>query len=255
MMIRIQHWRAVGAALSAALVLGCAASGAFAQDGATTRATETRTRLDTHADAADVDPTFDYMLRRFAESYRLGPGDEIAVRVVREPDYSIDRVRISPFGAVYHPLLGDVKVAGMTAGQAAAKLESELAEYILKPRVSVALLDARSAKLGVIGDVADPGIIVMAQPMTVLDAISAAGGFTNFGNSTDVTVLRQLGSGQTRTFEVNVKRILEGKSKPNENVALQPGDTVVVHGNKKKTLATITSLAGFGSFLTFLGGR
>lgn len=254
-MRRLLQSRAGFAALSTALMLVCGVTAVFAQDGATTRGTETRTRLDASSDATSADPTFDYMLRRFAESYRLGPGDEIAVRVVREPDYSIDRVRISPFGSVYHPLLGDVKVAGMTTGQAAAKLEGELGEYILKPRVSVALLDARSAKLGVLGDVADPGIIVMAQPMTVLDAISAAGGFTNFGNSTDVTILRQLGAGQTRTFEVNVKRILEGRSKPNENIALQPGDTVVVHGNKKKTLATITSLAGFGSFLTFLGGR
>jgi polysaccharide export outer membrane protein len=212
-----------------------------------------RARLDAPSGATAPDASFDHMLQRFIQTYKLGSGDEIAVRVAGEPDYTVERAKVSPFGAVYHPLLGDVQVGGLTVGQASAKIEQELAEYIKKPRVSVALLDAHSAKVGVLGDVSQPGIVVMAQPMTVLDAISAAGGFTDFGSKSDVSILRQLGEGQTRTLEVNVKRILEGKSDPYENIALQPGDTVVVHGNKKKTLASIVSVAGFASFASFIG--
>jgi hypothetical protein len=67
-------------------------------------------------------------------------------------------------------------------------------------------------------------------------------------------VLRQTRDGRAQTFKVNVKRILEGKAGPEENVSLQAGDTVIVNGNTKKKMAYILSLAGFGSFLSFIGG-
>lgn len=243
--------RIASVAIAAAFAVAWGTVPAAAQEGGA-GATGVRTRLDAPSGAIEPDQAFDHMLERFVETYKLGAGDEVAVRVLGEPEYTIERTKVSPFGAVYHPLLGDVRLAGLTAGQASAKLERELSEYIIKPRVTVALLDAHSAKVGVLGDVTQPGILTMAEPMTVLDAISASGGFTDFGSKTDVEVLRQLREGETRTLTVDVKRILEGKAAPSENIALQPGDTVIVHGNKKKTLATITSLAGFASFLTFV---
>jgi polysaccharide export outer membrane protein len=211
-----------------------------------------RARLDAPAGAAAPDAAFEHMQQRYVATYKLGAGDTIAVRVVGEPDYTLERVTVSPFGAVYHPLLGDVEVAGLTLDQATERMRDELAEFIISPRVSLALVEAHSAKIGVLGDVTQPGIITMAGPMTVLDAISASGGITDLGAATDVTLLRQMREGQTTAVTVNVKRILEGKADPHENLALQPGDTIVVHGNKKKALATITSLTGFSSFLTFL---
>ena len=59
-----------------------------------------------------------------------------------------------------------------------------------------------------------------------------------------------------QTMTINVKRILEGKPDAGEeNIALQAGDTIIVHGNFKKTLATITQLAGFGYFMRTISGR
>ena len=120
--------------------------------------------------------------------------------------------------------------------------------------LSVSLLSANSAKVGVLGDVTKPGIVVMDRPMTVLDAISVCGGLTDHGRATNVTVLRQVGEGRTRTMTVNVKQILEAKAGPEENVTLQAGDTIIVHGNWKKALATITQLTGFGYFVHVLAG-
>jgi polysaccharide export outer membrane protein len=211
-----------------------------------------RTRLDEPASATAPDPAFQHMLERFHTTYKLGPGDRIAIRVAREPDYTVESAEVSPFGSVFHPLLGEVRVAGLTVPQATERIREELSEYIISPRLSVALVEAQSAKVGVIGDVVEPGILTMQRPMTVLDAISATGGFTDFGSKSEVTVLRQLDQGQTQVITVNVKRVLEGKGEPTDNIALHPGDTIVVHGNKKKALATITSLAGFGSFMTFV---
>lgn len=208
-----------------------------------------------NAAPADTDDYFKDIYRQFYETYRLGPDDEIAIRIVGQPDYSIEKAQVSPFGRVYHPLLGEVEVVALTVGQLNDKLTTQFSEYIVNPRVSVSLLKANSAKIGVLGEVARPGILIMTRPMTVFDAISTSGGVTDFGNKSKVTVLRQVGEIHTRAVTVNVKRILEGKAGPEENVRLQAGDTVVVHGNFKKTLSTITQIAGFGYFVRTIADR
>jgi protein involved in polysaccharide export with SLBB domain len=124
--------------------------------------------------------------------------------------------------------------------------------------VSVALIEANSAKIGVLGDVMRPGILVMNKPMSVLEAITASGGIADTGDKSGVIVLRALRDGRAQTLKVNVKRILEGKASVEENIPLQAGDTVIVNGNTKKKVSYILSLAGFGSFLSFIsmgGGR
>jgi protein involved in polysaccharide export with SLBB domain len=202
--------------------------------------------------ASDEDNFFKDIYREFYETYRLGPADEIAIRVTGQPDYTLERVKVSPTGSVYHPLLGDVEVAGLTVPQLIKRLTKDLSEYLIEPKVSASLLEANSAKIGVLGDVLHPGILVMSKPMSVLEAITASGGVADTGDKSGVVVLRQTRDGRAQTFKVNVKRILEGKAGAEENVALQAGDTVIVNGNAKKKMTYILSLAGFGSFLSFI---
>src|SRR5262249_6882340 len=116
---------------------------------------------------------------------------------------------------------------------------------------------AGSAKIGVLGDVVHPGILVMSRPMNVLDAIAASGGFTDMGSKSGVIVLRQMRDGSAQTLQVNVKLILEGKAQPAEDIALQAGDMVLVDGHAKNKLNTVLSVAGFGSLLSIMsrGGR
>ena len=80
---------------------------------------------------------------------------------------------------------------------------------------------------------------------------------TDTGSKSGVTVLRQMRDGHAQTLKVNVKRILEGKARAEENITMQAGDTVIVHGNARKKMNSVMSLAGFGSFLSFItaGGR
>jgi len=205
--------------------------------------------------APDDDLLFKDIYREFYNTYRLGPADEIAIRVVGQPDYTLERVKVSPTGSVYHPLLGDLEVAGATIPQLSVRLTKELTEYLINPKVSVALLEANSAKVGVLGDVVHPGILVLNKPMNVLEAISASGGFTDTGSKSNVTVLRQTRDGRSQTLKVNVKRILDGKAGPEENIALKPGDTVLIHGNARKKLGNVMTLAGFASFISFIGRR
>ena len=195
---------------------------------------------------------FKSIYRDFYDKYELGPYDEIAIRVLGQPDYSIERTKVSPVGRVYHPLIGDVEVGGMTVRMLTEKLTSDLSQFLINPKVSVSLLEASSAKAGVLGEVVHPGIIILSRPTTLLDAISQSGGVTDFGNQTNITLLRRLGDGRMSTMTVNFKRIAQGKARPEENTILQAGDTLIVHGNARKTLAEITSMLGFGNFLTFV---
>lgn len=201
------------------------------------------------------DQLFKDIYRNFYDSYRLGAADEIAIRVVGQPEYTIERAKVSPIGRVYHPLLGDLEVTGLTIAQLSARLTRDLNEYLIDPKVSVALLEANSAKVGVIGDVLHPGILVMNKPMNILDAITASGGIADTGSRSSVTVLRQSPNGAAQTLKVNVKRILQGTAGAEENIPLQAGDTVIVPGNAKKKMSYVMSLAGFGNFLYFVSAR
>lgn|GEM_PF-854282 len=187
------------------------------------------------------------MIRRFSETYKIGPQDSIAIRVKGQPDYSVEKAKVSPTGTIYHPLLGDILIAGMTLEQAKKQLLTELGEFLVDPVVSVELLEAQSAKVGVLGDVKTPRVIIMTGPMTMLDAITEAGGFTDGARKSNVTLLRQ-----NQTMTVNVKNVLEGKAKPGENIALQAGDTVIVHGGAFKVLPVLSTVTSFASLLSLL---
>jgi polysaccharide biosynthesis/export protein len=250
--------------LAAALtLLACALQGyqVFARTSSATTQSPSGAKVNSPGSAASQDQgeerLFKDIFQEFYDTYRLGPTDEIAIRVMGQPDYSLERVKVSPTGSVYHPLLGDVGVAGLTVSQLIDQLTKDLSEYLINPKVSVALIEASSAKIGVLGDVVRPGILVMSRPMNVLDAIAASGGFTDMGSKSGVTVLRQMRDGSAQTLKVNVKLILEGKAGPEEDITLRAGDIVLINGNAKKKVNTVLSLAGFGSFLSFItrGGR
>ncbi|MBO0727251.1 MAG: polysaccharide export protein, partial [Blastocatellia bacterium] len=245
--------------LAAALVvLACAPQGyqVFAQKSPAATQNPSDDKAPPPAPAAgqaqEDDQLFKDIYKDFYNTYRLGPADEIAIRVTGQPDYTLERVKVSPTGLVYHPLLGDLEVAGLTVPRLLERLTKDLSEFLIDPKVSVALIEAHSAKIGVLGDVVKPGILVMDRPMNVLEAITEAGGFADTGSKSGVTVLRQARDGRGLTLKVNLKLVLEGKAGAEENIPLQPGDIVLIPGNTKKKMETISSLAGFGSFLSFI---
>src|SRR5262245_62089072 len=83
--------------------------------------------------ASEADQLFKGIYLEFYNTYRLGPADEIAIRVTGQPDYTLERVKVSPTGSVYHPLLGDVDVAGMTVPRLTKRLTADLSEYLIDP--------------------------------------------------------------------------------------------------------------------------
>jgi polysaccharide biosynthesis/export protein len=202
------------------------------------------------ADASYTD--LDKIFRAFNDNYRLGPGDEISIRIKGQPAYSLEKTKVSPAGTVYHELLGELSVVGLTTNQVTELLSNDLGEYLKNPQVSVQLVEAASAKVSVFGEVHHPGIVVMSRPMRLLDAISEAGGFSDTGKQSSVEVLRQYPNGNRVPMRIDVKKYLQGKGSPESNIPLQAGDLVVVHGNTRKTLGNIGAIAGLGSLVTLI---
>ena len=94
------------------------------------------------------------------------------------------------------PLVGDVKAAGLTPAELQKQLTDALATLMEAPKVSVMVQDARSQRINVMGEVARPGTYSLTKPMTVLDALSVAGGFRDFARTRRMFILRNLADGQ-----------------------------------------------------------
>lgn len=227
-----------------------------AQKGSQGAITDTRTlgpgEMVTPTEEAAIQTQINAVYSSFYTSYRLGPGDVVAIYIDKHPEDSVQRVAVSPVGRIYFPLMGDVTVVGKTLPQLQEYFTNAVAEFIKDPRLTLALLEAQSAKVGVLGDVKTPGVMVMTRPLRVLDAITLAGGILDTGSATNVSILRQYEDGRVQVLNADVKKILKGKANPEENAFLRPGDTVIVHGNLFKTFTKISSLVGVTSLVTFM---
>ncbi|MFL6212908.1 MAG: polysaccharide biosynthesis/export family protein [Blastocatellia bacterium] len=223
-------------------------------------ATDTRivnpTEAASPSEEAAIQAQINSVYQNFYSGYRLGPGDIVGIYIDKHPEDSVDKVTVSPVGRIYFPLLGSLVVVGKTVPQLQEYLTNAVAEFIREPRLTLVLLEAQSAKIGVLGDVKNPGLMVMTRPLRVLDAVTMAGGILDTGNQ-KVSVLRQYEDGRVQVLSADVKKILQGKANPEENCYLRAGDTVIVHGNLFKTLGKISSVVGVTSLATFLsrGGR
>ena len=158
-------------------------------------------------------------------AYKIGPQDMLQIDVWKEPEIT-RLVPVRPDGKITLPLLNDVQAAGLTPMELANVISEGLKKYINNPQVTVSVSTINSRRVYVTGEVTKPGAFPLLPNMTVLQALTSAGGFTQFAKIKSVYVLRVEGGKQTK-IPFNYKAVIEGK-KPEENIELQPGDTVVV---------------------------
>ena len=157
--------------------------------------------------------------------FTIGPEDVLGVIVWRETDVSSD-VTVRPDGMITLPLIRDVKAAGLTPQQLADRLQTALREFITDASVTVVVRQMNSRKVFITGEVAKPGAYALTSSMTVMQLIAVAGGLTEYAEGKSISVMRT-DAGQTKTFPFDYKNVANGK-KPAQNIALRPGDTVVV---------------------------
>jgi polysaccharide biosynthesis/export protein len=159
--------------------------------------------------------------------YHFNPGDLVRVSVWREEE--LDRqALVQPDGTISFPLVGQIAAAGRTPQEVQGEIVKRIETYIPEPVVTVELLEARGNKVYVIGEVEHPGEYQLGRPITAVQAISLAGGFTPFAGRGRIQILRRDASGDTSIpFDYNA--VADGKNLAG-NIELLPGDTVIVPG-------------------------
>jgi polysaccharide biosynthesis/export protein len=157
--------------------------------------------------------------------YKIGPQDVLRVDVWKEPEITRS-IPVRPDGKISLPLLNDIQAAGLTSLELAASISEGLKKYLNNPQVTVTVSEINSRRVYVTGEVGKPGALPLLPSMTVLQAVSSCGGFTQFAKIKKIYVLRQEGGTQVK-YPFNYKEVVAGK-KPEDNIALQPGDIIVV---------------------------
>jgi polysaccharide export outer membrane protein len=133
---------------------------------------------------------------------------------------------VRPDGKISLPLLNDVQAAGLTPAQLAVQITESLKKYVTSPQVTVIVTTINSQRVYILGEVTRPGAFPMLPGMTVLQALSSAGGFTQFARMKNIYVLRQENGKQVK-YPFNYKEVVNGK-KSEQDVQLKAGDTIVV---------------------------
>jgi polysaccharide biosynthesis/export protein len=158
-------------------------------------------------------------------NYIIGAQDVLDISVWKEPEIT-RTVPVRPDGKISLPLLNDVQAAGLTPAQLNAEITSSLRKFVTDPEVTVIVEQINSQRVYILGEVTRPGAYPLLPGMTVLQALSSAGGFTQFANEKKMYVLRRVNGNQEKYF-FNYKDVLNGK-RPEQNIALKAGDTIVV---------------------------
>ena len=157
--------------------------------------------------------------------YKIGAQDVLRIDVWKEPE--ISRIApVRPDGRISLPLINDVQAAGLTAAQLATVIADGLRKYITNPQVTVGVTEINSRRVYVTGEVTKPGAFPLLPNMTVLQALSSSGGFSQFAKLKSIYVLRTEDGKQVK-HPFNYKEVVSGK-KPELNIRLQPGDVIVV---------------------------
>jgi polysaccharide biosynthesis/export protein len=159
------------------------------------------------------------------ESYTVGSGDVLHVDVWQEQEVSQIAV-VRPDGNISLPLINEVKVSGLTPLQIQDLISQKLKSFVNDPKVTVTVAEIHSKRAFITGEVTRPGEYSLNTQITVLQLIAQAGGFTAFAKTERVVVLRMV-NGNEQRLKFRYKEVVHGKN-VEQNITLQPGDTVVV---------------------------
>jgi polysaccharide export outer membrane protein len=158
----------------------------------------------------------------------LGAGDVLQISVWKEPDASVPSVVVRPDGMITVPLLKDIQVVGRTPREVEKIISDGLSKgnYIRNPNVTVVVAASNSKKVYVIGAVAKEGPLPYTYRMTVLQALSEAGGLTDYAKRKKIYIIRTE-SGRDYRLDFNYDEAIKGE-RMDRNILLQPGDTLVI---------------------------
>jgi polysaccharide export outer membrane protein len=161
-----------------------------------------------------------------ADSYRLQPGDLLEISVWKEETLRRE-VLVRSDGGLSFPLAGDLSVSGLTPEDVRHELEARLGKFIPDVTVSVAVQQINGNQVFVVGRVNRPGVYKFDRPVDVMQALSLAGGATEFAGVDAIRILRRAADGHQHTFDFAYSDVARGRHL-DQNIVLKSGDTVVV---------------------------
>jgi polysaccharide export outer membrane protein len=176
------------------------------------------------ADSIAKSPPPPQAVSQAGPEYKMGPEDQIRVSVWENKDLTLDLV-VRPDGKISMPLIQDVIAEGQTATELANTIQQRLGAFIKEPQVSVILLQVNAPKFYVMGNVVRPGTFPLRGETSVLQALSLAGGFTQFASPRSIKLIRNAG-GKQEVRKVNYNSMIDEGGEG--NYLLKSGDTIVV---------------------------
>jgi polysaccharide export outer membrane protein len=159
------------------------------------------------------------------DDYVIGAEDVLGVLFWREAELSGD-VTVRPDGMITLPLIGDMSATGLKPEALADQVQEAASRLLTEPNVTVVVREINSRKVFITGEVGKPGAYPLTGPRTVMQLIALAGGVNEYADASNITVMRMVGT-QQRSYKFNYKDVAKGKGLQ-QNILLQPGDTVVV---------------------------
>lgn len=159
--------------------------------------------------------------------YKISPADLVSVSVFG--NQQLDRkARVNANGMIFLPLIGGIKVGGKTLAAAQDLIQEKLADYVIRPQVSLFIDEYGNKTIFVMGEVQKPGSypIPTESRMTVLEAISTAGGFTPVAAQDRARLLRYV-NGESKSYTIDVRSITRQGHKE-QDLVLEPNDVVFV---------------------------
>jgi polysaccharide export outer membrane protein len=163
------------------------------------------------------------IIRAQEARYSIGASDLLEISVWGEQNLT-RQVTVRNDGFISLPLAGDILAAGKTPPQLKKDIETILTKYIKDPRCAVIVIEPRSKRFYIQGQVTRPGQYTLDQDLYLTQVIPLAGGFTEWADQGDIVILRIEGDKKTRLY-VDYKKILKGKV---EDILIKPGDTIIV---------------------------
>ena len=181
------------------------------------------------------------------ERYRLQPGDVLEVQFRYSPEFN-QTVTVQPDGFITMEIAGDLKVAGLTVAQTKEAILKQASTRLHDPVATVLLKEFQKPYFVVAGEVGTPGKIEMRERVTALQAIMLAGGMKETAKSSQVVVFRNINSDIAEVKLLNLKSIKQTSDLEND-LTLQPGDTVFVPRDKLSKIERFMRIASIGAFM------
>jgi polysaccharide export outer membrane protein len=211
MRVSAKSWAALAATASLLALTGCSTTGRTGQSLPPATFTET---------AAD----------QVSENYVIGALDEITVFVWRNAELSV-QVQVRPDGRITTPLISDMVAVGKTPAQLADDIRAALAQYIQDPLVSVMVNRPQGTfaqQIRIVGATARPAAIPYRANMTLLDAMIAVGGLSEFAAGDRARLVRvDRATGNQREYDLRIASLLR-RGDVRANVRLEPGDVIII---------------------------